>query len=144
MQLGPELLPLVHLNAFPEGPGSALNAPSGQLLREAASPGTWGCLDSNLAAAVEQAAAWAAGRLEALFVRPRLSRRAQWQSGLWATGPEVMMMSRERLRSGVHRRLRGHLLRPASLPSRRQEGTGLTQARGRRRSEDETLRRGWF
>lgn len=67
MQLGPELLPVVHVNAFPDGPSSALNAPSGQLLREAATPGSWGCLDSHLAAAVDQAAAWVAGRLEAIF-----------------------------------------------------------------------------
>eukprot|EP00435_Cladocopium_sp_Y103_P005566 s2724_g1.t2 len=69
MQLGPEVLPLVHVNAFPDGPSSALNAPSGQLLREAASSGSWGCLDSNLGAAIPQAAAWAAQRLEIIFVR---------------------------------------------------------------------------
>ena len=68
MQLGPEVLPVVHVNAFPDGPSSALNAPSGQLLREAASHGSWGCFDSNLGAAIQQAAAWAAQRLESIFV----------------------------------------------------------------------------
>ncbi|CAJ1398183.1 unnamed protein product [Effrenium voratum] len=70
MHLGPELLPLVHSTSFstkPDGLSRALNSPSAQLLREAATPGSWGCLDTNMSAAVEQAAAWAVTRVEALF-----------------------------------------------------------------------------
>lgn len=107
MQLGPEVLPLVHVTAFPDGPSSALNAPSGQLLREAASSGSWGCLDSNLGAAIPQAAAWAAQRLETLFVREgaesgedntpaNLASRRQGATGLTQTTWRRSHASRER------------------------------------------------
>ncbi|CAE7734922.1 unnamed protein product, partial [Symbiodinium sp. CCMP2456] len=68
MHLGPKLLPVVHLASFGDEPDAlsrALNAPSGQLLREAAT--TWGCLSSSTDAALEDTAVWAAGRLELLF-----------------------------------------------------------------------------
>eukprot|EP00439_Symbiodinium_sp_Y106_P060853 s1666_g9.t1 len=68
MHLGPKLLPVVHLASFGDEPDAlsrALNAPSGQLLREAAT--TWGCLSSCTDAALEDTAVWAAGRLELLF-----------------------------------------------------------------------------
>mmetsp|Transcript_119024 Transcript_119024/g.186730 ORF Transcript_119024/g.186730 Transcript_119024/m.186730 type:complete len:1010 (-) Transcript_119024:101-3130(-) len=72
LNLGPELLPLLHVASFgkrPDALAHALNSPVGELLREVAAPGSWGRLENRTTpqVGVDAAAAWLVARIEALL-----------------------------------------------------------------------------